>query len=67
MKIKKRHWDGASLVIDIALQILQERPDFGDDEYSALLVEAVEALEKATEYAFKKSLGKKEKEELYGK
>lgn len=66
MKIKKRHWDGASLVLDVALQILKERPDFGDDEYSALLVEAVEALEKATEYAFKKSLGKKEREELYG-
>lgn len=66
MKIKKRHWDGASLVLDVAVQILQERPAFGDLDYQCLLTEAIEATEKAAEYAFKKSLGKKEREELYG-
>lgn len=66
MKIKKRHWDGASLTLDIALEIIKERPDFGDPEYVRLLLEAIESVEKASEYAHRKSLKKKEREELYG-
>lgn len=66
MKIKRKSWEGASLLMDVALEILKERPDFGDPEYGRLLFEAVDSVEKASEYAHKKSLKKKEREELYG-
>lgn len=66
MKIKKRHWDGASLTLDIALEIIKERPHFDDMEYGRLLLKAVESVELASEYAHIKSLKKKEREELYG-
>lgn len=66
MKIKKKHWDGASLTLDIALEIIKERPHYQDYEYEKLLQDARIAVEAASEYAFKKSLGKKEREELYG-
>lgn len=65
-KFKRKYWDGASLVMDVALEILKERPDFGDKEYGALLEEAVNAVEAASLYAHKKSLKKKERIEMYG-
>lgn len=52
--------------MDVALEILKERPDFGDPEYRRLLLEAIESVDKASEYAHRKSLKKKEREGLYG-
>ncbi len=66
MKIKRKHWDTASQVLDVLLEALKERGHLRDEEYGALLSKAVASLEEATEYSFKKSLKKKELKEYYG-
>ena len=66
MKIKKSDWSQACSILDIALDIVDCRGDLGDEEYGDLLENAVVALRMASEYAFHKSISKKEKKELYG-
>ncbi len=66
MKIKRKHWDTASQVLDVLLEALKERGHLRDEEYGALLEKAVATLEEASEYAYNKSLSKKELKEING-
>lgn len=65
-KHKKSTWACASEVLDVALAIVTERGTLNDSTYADLLSKAIESLEDVANYAFEKSLKKKERKEHSG-